>query len=54
MMKNQKTKIRKMMYHNQRQPWRSAMLFIRRNVPERMPDVSANASFYPKSAKSRP
>lgn len=33
------------MYQSQRQPWRAAMLFMRRNVPERMPDVSANASF---------
>jgi hypothetical protein len=43
--KNQKTTIRKMMYHNQRHPWRPAMLFIRRNVPDKMPDVSAKASF---------
>jgi hypothetical protein len=34
-----------MMYHNHRHPWRSAILFMRLNVPARMPDVSANASF---------
>lgn len=45
MIKNQKTKTRKMMYHNHRQPCRSAMLFIRRKAPARIPDVSANASF---------
>ena len=44
-MKNQKTMMRKTMYHSQRQPWRSAMLFMRRKVPERMPEVSAKASF---------
>lgn len=45
MIKNQKTKMIKMMYHSQRHPWRSAMLFIRLNVPASMPDVSENASF---------
>lgn len=45
--KNQKTTARKTMYHSQRQPCRSAMLFILRNVPLRIPDVSENASFYP-------
>lgn len=45
MMKNQKTMMRNRMYHNQRQPCRAAMLFIRRNVPLRMPEVSAKASF---------
>lgn len=45
MRKNQNTITRKTMYHSQRQPCRAAMLFIRRNVPDRMPDVSANASF---------
>lgn len=44
-MKNQNTMTRKTMYHSQRQPWRSAMLFMRRKVPERMPEVSAKASF---------
>lgn len=39
------TRTRKTMYQSQRQPWRSAIVFIRRNVPPRMPDVSANASF---------
>jgi hypothetical protein len=34
------------MYHSQRQPCRAAMLFIRRKVPDKMPDVSANASFW--------
>ena len=47
MIKNQKTNMRKMIYHNQRHPWRSDMLFMRRNVPASMPDVSANASFCP-------
>jgi len=45
--KNQKTRMRKTMYHNQRHPWRSAILLMRRNVPARMPDVSENASFCP-------
>lgn len=43
--KNQKTMIRKTMYHRNRQPCRSAMLFIRLNVPDKIPPVSANASF---------
>ena len=43
--KNQKTRMIKMMYPNHRHPWREAILFMRRNVPARMPDVSANASF---------
>lgn len=33
------------MYHSQRHPCRSAMLFILRNVPARIPPVSVNASF---------
>jgi len=45
MMKNQNTMTTKTMYHSHRQPCRVAMLFIRRNVPDRIPDVSANASF---------
>jgi len=45
-MKNQKTMIRKTKYHSQRHPCRAAMLFIRRKVPESIPPVSANASFY--------
>jgi len=44
-MKNQNTNTRNKMYHSHRQPCRCAMLFIRRNVPARMPEVSANASF---------
>lgn len=44
-MKNQKTTMRKTMYHSQRQPCRTAMLFMRRKVPARMPDVSEKASF---------
>jgi len=44
-MKNQKTMTMKTMYHSQRHPCRCAMLFILRNVPERIPDVSAKASF---------
>lgn len=44
-MKNQKTRMRNMMYQSQRQPCRSAILFIRLNVPESMPEVSAKASF---------
>jgi len=44
-MKNQNTTTRKTIYHSQRQPCREAMLFIRRNVPDKIPDVSANASF---------
>ena len=46
MMKNQKTTMRKTMYHNQRHPCLAAMLFMRRKVPARMPPVSAKASFY--------
>lgn len=46
MMKNQKTVMRKTIYHNQRHPCRVAMLFMRRNVPASIPDVSENASFY--------
>ena len=44
-MKNQKTIMRKTIYHSQRHPCRAAMLFMRRNVPASMPDVSENASF---------
>ena len=40
------TNTRKIIYQSQRQPCRSAILFIRRKVPERIPDVSANASFF--------
>jgi len=43
--KNQKTMTKNTMYHSQRQPCRVAMLFILRNVPERIPPVSAKASF---------
>lgn len=46
MMKNQKTTTRKTMYHSQRQPCREDMLFMRRNVPARMLDVSVKASFW--------
>lgn len=46
------------MYHSQRHPCRAAMLFIRRNVPLRIPDVSAKASFCPQhyqpTCSSRP
>ena len=45
-MKNQKTRMRNMIYHSHRQPCRSAMVFILRKVPASMPPVSANASFY--------
>ena len=44
--KNQNTMTTKTMYHSQRQPCRAAMLFIRRKVPESIPPVSANASFW--------
>lgn len=46
MMKNQNTTTKNTMYQSHRHPCLDAMLFIRRNVPERKPDVSANASFY--------
>lgn len=46
MMKNQKTMMRKTIYQSQRHPCRAAMLFMRRNVPASIPDVSENASFY--------
>ena len=45
MMKNQKTMRRKIMYHSQRHPCRAAILFMRRKVPARIPDVSEKASF---------
>ncbi len=44
-MKNQKTTRRKIMYLNQRHPCLEAILFMRRNVPLRMPEVSEKASF---------
>lgn len=47
MMKNQKTTIRKTMYHSQRHPCLAAILFMRRKVPARIPEVSENASFCP-------
>jgi hypothetical protein len=43
--KNQKTRMMKTIYQSQRQPCRSAIRFMRRNVPARMPDVSEKASF---------
>ena len=53
MMKNQNTTMRKTMYHNQRHPCLAAMLFMRRKVPERMPDVSEKASFCAKGFRVR-
>lgn len=45
-MKNQNTTVRNTIYHSQRQPCFDDMLFMRRNVPDSMPDVSENASFF--------